>query len=332
MTDLAKRMEQARGALQVDWSPERARQAERGAQRLRRRREVTRRVGTGLVAVAFLALGVGALLRAYRAPDALEFASNERVMRFDDGSIATLTDQASVTRTSNEPGRTVVEIVKGGANFKVARNPTRVFRVEAGQVAVEVLGTQFTVERLEGKAKVTVQEGRVRVLSPSGTVELGGGESGEYAETAEPEPAAEPDAPVPNARPARRPAIKAGPEDELFRAADVARMSRKPAEAVEPLRKVLRNPNSPRAPLAAFTLGRVYLEDLGKPREAAKAFGDAAKLAPGGPLAEDALAREVEAWARAGDKVRARAAAEEYLSRYPSGLRVKAVKKFGGVE
>ena len=49
-------------------------------------------------------------------------------------------------------------------------------------------------------------------------------------------------------------------------------------------------------------------------------------------LAEDALAREVEAAGRAGDKRRARALAEEFVARYPDGRRASAVRRAGGLD
>jgi transmembrane sensor len=126
--------------------------------------------------------------------------------------------------------------------------------------------------------------------------------------------------------------VKDEPGDLLL-AADVARLSGHPGAALAPLRQVLRvHRGDPRAALAAFTLGRVLLDQLGNPAEAADAFHDARALGAGGPLEEDALAREVEAASRAGDTDRARAAAEEYLRLYPAGRRVRAVRKFGGVE
>jgi transmembrane sensor len=87
-----------------------------------------------------------------------------------------------------------------------------------------------------------------------------------------------------------------------------------------------------RAPVAAFTLGRILLSQLDRPAEAADAFALARRLAPGGTLAPDALAREVEAAARAGDRARARRLAEEYLARHPPGRRAASVRRFGGLE
>jgi transmembrane sensor len=127
-------------------------------------------------------------------------------------------------------------------------------------------------------------------------------------------------------------ALRDQPE-ELLVAADVARLSHHPSEAVAPLERLVRDhARDPRAPLAAFTLGRVLLEDLGRPHEAADAFVAVSRLAPDGPLAPDALAREVEAWSRAGETGRARARAEEYLRRFPAGSRVRSVHRYGGLE
>jgi transmembrane sensor len=117
---------------------------------------------------------------------------------------------------------------------------------------------------------------------------------------------------------------------ELLLAADTARLSGHSSEAVPYLRRILlQHRDDPRAHLVAFTMGRVLLDELGQPAEAAEAFERA--RAGHGPLAEDALAREVEAWARAGDAGRAYALAMEYQRSYPQGRRMRAVAKFGGL-
>jgi len=118
---------------------------------------------------------------------------------------------------------------------------------------------------------------------------------------------------------------------ELLLAADSARLSGHASEAVPYLRRILvQHGNDARADLAAFTLGRVFLDELGRPAEAAEAFERA--RAPHAPLAEDALAREIEAWARAGNARRAHALALEYQHSYPKGRRMRAVAKFGGLD
>jgi transmembrane sensor len=126
-----------------------------------------------------------------------------------------------------------------------------------------------------------------------------------------------------------------GPADLLL-LADVARLSHHPADAVSPLERLLHaHAADPRAPLAAFTLGRVLLDDLGRPREAAEAFQRAQvlePLGPDGPLAQDALAREVEAWSHAGEPQRARERALEYVRHYPAGRRLRSVRHYGELD
>lgn len=120
---------------------------------------------------------------------------------------------------------------------------------------------------------------------------------------------------------------------DLWLAADTARLSKHPAEAAGYLRTLVSKFRSDsRSGLAAFTLGRVLLDQLGQPREAAGAFALVRSLSPSGALYEDALAREVEAWSRAGDKANARSSAEVYLSKYPTSQRRTSVRSFGGIE
>jgi transmembrane sensor len=119
----------------------------------------------------------------------------------------------------------------------------------------------------------------------------------------------------------------------LMDAADAARLSGHARGSVTYLERVVRDHrDSPVAPLAAFTLGRVYLDRLGEPHRAAEAFGRARQLEPGGSLAQDALAREVEALSKAGDAQGAYRRAQEYLRAYPQGSRVRAVRLYGGIE
>jgi transmembrane sensor len=124
-------------------------------------------------------------------------------------------------------------------------------------------------------------------------------------------------------------------EDEpgdLLLSADVARLGGHPEKAVAPLSQVISaHVSDSRAPLAAFTLGRTLLDQLGRPREAAQAFATARKLDPHGALTQDALAREVESWSRAGEATLAHDRATEYVERYPKGRRLAAVKRLGGL-
>ena len=126
-------------------------------------------------------------------------------------------------------------------------------------------------------------------------------------------------------------AVRDDPADLLL-AADVARLGGHPGKAVPPLSRVVSaHSDDSRAPLAAFTLGRTLLDQLGRPREAAEAFAKARQLDSHGALAQDALAREVESWSRAGEASLAHQRATEYVDRYPTGRRLAAVRRLGGL-
>jgi tetratricopeptide (TPR) repeat protein len=120
--------------------------------------------------------------------------------------------------------------------------------------------------------------------------------------------------------------------NDLLLAADVAREAGSPAHAVPFLERVVReHPHELSAQLAGFSLGKIYLDAMDDPGLAARTFAEVRALAPAGGLAQDALAREVEAWSRAGRADRARASAAEYVRLYPNGRRVAAVRDLGGI-
>ncbi len=108
--------------------------------------------------------------------------------------------------------------------------------------------------------------------------------------------------------------------DRLLALADVARLSGHPSEAVAPLERALAAyPGDRRASLAAFTLGRVYFDQLGRPADAARSFRSCLQLGAPTALQQNAYSRLVEAHRRSGNLGSARAAAREYLDRFPDG-------------
>jgi hypothetical protein len=105
----------------------------------------------------------------------------------------------------------------------------------------------------------------------------------------------------------------------LLHAGDRAQAVGHPRQALGFYDQILReNPDDPRAAEAAFISGRLLLHALDRPRLAAQRFAQARRLAPHGPMAEDALAQEIASWARAGQTSRARARAEEFRALYPT--------------
>lgn len=239
----------------------------------------------------------------------------------------------------------------GGARFSVPHDSHRPFVVTARDIAIEDLGTIFTVRFIgTERLMIAVEEGRVRVRGSGTDTEVPAGATLEVPVAALPEPAAKQQrrtnggasswrrfAERGQYEEAQKALRTAGPNAvrddtaDLLLAADAARLSGHPAESVTYLERVVRgHARDPRAGLAAFTLGRVLLDELGRPREAVEAFARA--RSSGGPLAEDALARQVEAASRAGDVSLARELALRYQRLYPHGHRAKAVSRFGGLD
>lgn len=366
MSEREQELEHALNAVSPEWS---LAHTERGLVRLQR--SVQRRRAAALGAGAILLAAAAAALTWSRVrthePNPLAAASalpsQERIVRFSDGSMVHLLDATTdVSIVEARPERIVSTLDHGAATFEVSHVDGRVFRVQAGQVIVEALGTVFTVDRGDSNVRVSVGRGRVRVDFGTGSRELAVGQSGTFPPSDEPVPSASvasaesvapPSPAVPSAKPApswkelgragkpadayraleSAPATDLNNAEALLLAADIARLAGHPQEAVPYLERVLRDFKAdPRASLAAFSLGRVLMSSLGRPAEAAGYFERARALSHEPSLAEDALAREVEAWARAGQADRARRRAEDYVRLYPTGQRLNAVKTFGGIE
>ena len=298
-----------------------------------------------LGAAAGFALGLAARHVRQTVPVSVASSAPARTFMLDDGSEVVQIEGATVQLAEQTPGRTTVRLRSGAAQFRIRHNTRRVFRVDAGPIQIEDLGTVFGVDHQTGdKVHVVVFEGRVAVLSVASGVrtELHAGDDRIFPitpEASEPPLAADepPKAPEPEQATAdgapHRQARSRSAEDPaaLLLAADDARRSRRPQAAVAPLRRLIeRYPKDPRAPAAAFTLGWVLLTDLAHPHEAAAAFAAAERGAPRGPLAEDAAARVAEAWQKAGDLRRAAEAARHYEHMYPSGRYVTLMRGLVG--
>lgn len=282
------------------------------------------------------------------APIIAPIPATDRVLRFSDGSLATPVDIGSEIEVAEESQlRIGLSLLRGRGRFEVTPQPARTFSVKAGEVTVTVVGTVFTVERVADRVGVAVERGTVRVDWGVGVRLLRKGESGWFPPLVVEAPKVAHHLPSARVRtskslasvspfddePAPLAARRNQTAEELLSAADAARLAGHPDEGAAALRRLLQDHRSdPRAPLAAFTLGRVLLMELGRPREAAAAFAQVRQIAPHGSFAEDALAREVEAWNQAGQSDLARARAQEYLRLYPGGRRSPTVRSMGGIE
>jgi transmembrane sensor len=345
--------------IEPAWAPERENAVRAAiARRAARRRVLVRRAvavaSTGLIAVGGFALVRWQSAAPVAAPSVWSASDVPGPSAAGGaGETVTVTRLSSDTVLAPLPDRDGrgFALRAGGARFSVPHDPDHPFIVAAGDVTIEDLGTTFTVRYLTAdRLNIAVEDGHVRVRAAGGatdvpagaTLEVPVGPAVEGLRTEQRQPAVAASSWRPLAErgqyeEARRALRKAGPSAvrddtaDLLLAADAARLSGHPAEAVPYLERVLRgHARDPRAGLAAFTLGRVLLDELGRPSEAVAAF--ALVRSSGGPLAEDALAREVEALSRAGDVTRSREQALLYRRLYPNGRRAKAVSRFGGLD
>jgi len=319
--------------------------------------------GAGAAVVLAAVVAIVAMPSDRKAPAvASKLDSAERSVSFSDGSRAVLLDPAAEVVVDRASDTAIdVRLPAGRARFEVAPRKERTFRVACGDVVVQVLGTGFELERAGARTHVRVLHGRVAVSWQGGSEQLGAGEAGWFPKLAPaPAPVAALEAPAEeDEQPAGRERARAASwrqhaergefqeayrmlerdrervsddVEELLLAADASRLSGHASEAVPYLQRVVdRHPSDPRAPLAAFTLGGVLMNQLGRPREAEAAYSRARAMSPSSALSQDALARQVEAAHRASDAAAARALALEYLERYPQGRRVQAVRRFGGL-
>jgi hypothetical protein len=90
---------------------------------------------------------------------------------------------------------------------------------------------------------------------------------------------------------------------------------------------IAEHPHDARAPLAAFTLGELYLGPLSSPLRAAATFERAQALGLPEALAEVGAARRFEAYAAAGRTAAAASAAHAYLSEFPDGAHRRAAEQ-----
>ncbi len=90
-----------------------------------------------------------------------------RHLPMSDGSVATINTDSSI-QVDMTAERRVVDLVRGEAWFKVAKNKKRPFIVVAGMARVQAVGTAFSVRRLDDRTEVQVTEGTVKAWQEGG--------------------------------------------------------------------------------------------------------------------------------------------------------------------
>jgi len=283
-------------------------------------------------------------------PEPLHFSEGSKIQVAPHGRLRVLAASSKGARVLVERGDVDVDIAH-------ADKRTKRWNFEAGPFEVRVTGTRFHLffEPQSQSLHLAMREGQVvvtapclevpRVLSAGGRLDLSC-QPAEPINSAMMETAVEArrteSIGLPGPAKARwkdflgmgrmaealRAADQAGLEGvcqvatakELLQLGDAARLGHRGIKAAMILR-ILRQrfPRSDEAATAAFALGRIAFEDRRSYGEAAGYFSTYLLEEPQGPLMGDALGRLMESRQKAGDFPAARAEAEKYARRFPTG-------------
>jgi tetratricopeptide (TPR) repeat protein len=289
--------------------------------------------------------------RSALANSALETAGDAMAMGLDDGSRLEIAAHTKLRVTGNDPQTMALNLEHGRVDCDITPRPGRRFTVAAAGVTVRVKGTKFGVELAPARDRVDVdvERGIVEVTWQDQHRDLAAGErwsidlqhpEANLAPTAA--AVASGDAVDPSgsgqaapAESAKSPGAAAKPSHEsapgareLLDLGNAARRAGDVAGAARAYEELLTlHPSDGRAGLAAFELGRLKMDRLGDVKGAIQALHKAVLMAPGAGFREDAMARLVEAYARAGAVERCRSAQSAYLSSYPNGVHATAVSR-----
>jgi transmembrane sensor len=262
-----------------------------------------------------------------------------RTLRLSDASTIELGVASELSALVSTPTAFATELLRGRVTVEVTPGGPRRWSVRAGSVEVHVIGTRFSVERVEQEVVVRVEHGVVGVTGetvPEGAQQLRAGQSLRVrAESEAPAPvtttpstaaaSAEPAVPAP---PRAVAPVAAPSADQLLAAADRARASGKLEQAASSLAQVLElHASDPRAPLAGLTLGRLYVQ-INRASDAVSALERATQLGLPKALSEEGTAFLVLAYARAGRVDEARAAAARYRAAFPYGRWSASVREW----
>ena len=88
-------------------------------------------------------------------------------VRLEDGSVVTMNTDTSIRVVLADAERRV-ELERGEALFEVAKDASRPFIVQAGEVSVRAVGTAFLVRTIDNRTDVTVTEGVVELSDAGG--------------------------------------------------------------------------------------------------------------------------------------------------------------------
>lgn len=126
---------------------------------------LTRRMTLSIAASVVVCLSI-AFIAWRMSPDTVFETplGEQRSIPLSDGSVVVLNTQSRVRTQITAESRDIY-LESGQANFTVAQDPSRPFRVHTRTAVIQVLGTKFDVHVLTDRTNVAVIEGRVQVAS-----------------------------------------------------------------------------------------------------------------------------------------------------------------------
>ena len=105
-----------------------------------------------------------------------------RTIQLADGTRVVLDAGSAIEARIGRRSRHIV-LQRGEALLSVVHDASRPFKVDIGPGRVTDLGTRFDIERIQGKALVSVLEGRVGIWTPRGSLILDAGQASGYDST-----------------------------------------------------------------------------------------------------------------------------------------------------
>ena len=327
-----------------------------------------------VLGAAALAAAVLALVMFVRRDDApaREVASPSRVVTPVNGESRFIVGDAVIDAKSDtsvevrhgDNGAITLVLDRGAVDCDVEpRHGRPPFRVLAGDLAVEVVGTRFTVTRTPA-LRVDVARGKVKVTSPTGTTLVEAGESwpaitamanpgaagsdeaagadeaagvdeAAGAPSSDESPVTAPQ--VGTAKPAikqPKPATQAQTDEDLAQksysvAQKLDTSGRDPAKAAQIYRAIATDKKTPAslAATALISLAQVQLDQLRDPAAALATADEHVKRFPKAVSAEEALYVRYQALRALGKRDEARGAAADYLRQFPNGAYADRLQK-----
>ena len=126
----------------------------------------TRRRWLAAAAIGALALAIGAVWQmspyGYTRGIYQTGVGEQRVVELQDHSRVAL-DADTRLRVRFTPDTRTIQLISGQAQFSVAHDPVRPFKVEAGSHTIVAVGTTFTVEYIDREIRVAMIEGKVAI-------------------------------------------------------------------------------------------------------------------------------------------------------------------------